>query len=373
MRRAGMVVAALVVMVALIAGCGGGSSVTTKNKVGTATGSVNLAGADPTDLKLALDGLTLGVAIQSDGSFRIPNIPPGTHVLDVLGPDGMLGGRAEFDLSSGEIELIPPIELKLGGQIVGMVMKLENGVLTPLANVQVVARSDLMWILADKGGTTVGAVGSSQGTALIYPPPEGQEYTAYTDQDGSYQMKSVKAGSYLVTVAVPGLEAGEQFVWVQPGCTAVADFHLEPSIPEGIATIQGTVTGADENGTQVPLAGALVEVTMDRPWQPEPPDDPIILPDAITLPGVKGAQTGTDPSVIYPPDIWWQVFATLTDTNGHYTLNVPSGRGTVSVSKWGYMGESRSVTLQPSQTYTFDFALSPWGEVVPVPVGTRGR
>lgn len=379
MRRLVLCGIAGLVVVALLIGCGGGSAVARRpvTDTGTATGKVSSTGGQATGFKLKLDGAEIPVPIASDGSFTIPKVPVGSHVLDVIGPDGMSGGRAEFNIDPGEIEIIPPIEVKLGGQIVGMVMKREGDVLTPLVGVQVTARSDLIWIMTGDGKPSVGSSTGSGGTGLIYPPPEGQSYSAFTDVNGSYIMPAVASGSYLVTVAVPGLESGEQFVWVEPGKTAVADFELEVAIEPGVGTVEGTVYGVDEDGSNsAPLEGALVEVTVGSPWRPVDPGDPIIVPMELSLPGVAPAQAsdGTGATVM-PPDMWWRTFSTLTDASGHYSLNVPSGRVTVSASAYDYSYESQSIIVYPKTTATVNFKLTRYPVIIEPPIDdtTTGR
>lgn len=371
MRRLFLCGIAGVVLIVWVMGCGGSSAKSTPTKTtGTASGKVAVSDAQVTEFKLRLDGVEIPVPIAADGSFRIPNVPVGSHVLDVIGPDGMSGGRAEFNIDPGEIEVLPPIKIELGGQIVGMVMKREGDTLTPLVGVQVVARSDLVWILTGDGRTTVGSSDPSGGTGLVYPPPEGKSYSAFTDTNGSYIMPAVAPGSYLVTVAVPGLVPGEQFVWVSPGKTAVADFELEEAVEPGVGTVSGTVYGLDEKGENpTPLEGALVRVTMSSPWRPIKPGPPIIVPMEVTLPGAKPTQAsdGTDASVV-PPDLWWEVFSTLTDADGHYSLNVPSGRVIVSASAYGYSDESQSAVVYPRTTTTVDLKLRQYSIIVEPPV-----
>ena len=311
------------------------------------------------------------VAVQPDGSFEIPNIPPGSHVLDVVGPDGMSGGRVEFEIVAGSNEVLPPIEPAPCGQIAGMVMKFEDGALTPLAGVEVIARSDLIWIMTDENAATIAPASEPNDAPLIYPPPEGATYTAHTDDDGSYVMKAVRPGPYFVTVAVPGLETGEVFVSVGPGRTAAADFVLKPVVDPGVGRIEGTVVSANSTGATAPIEGALVEVVMDNGWAPPPPG-PIPVPIGVSFPGVgssPGSESGGAPGgTVSPPDIIWRAFSTLTDSDGRYSLNVPSGHCLVSAWLWGYHRESRRATVQPGETIVVDFALKPAPMPLPVPL-----
>jgi len=362
-------------LVAYVIGCGGSSATTApSNKTGTASAKIVTTEGQATDYKVKLDGVEVSVPIGSDGSFTIPGIPPGSHVLDVIGPDGMHGGRAEFVIDPGEVKELPPIPVEPCGQIAGMVMKRDGDTLTPLAGVEVVARSDLIWIMAGDGKTTVGSTDPSGGTGLVFPPPEGKSYSAFTDSNGSYVMPAVKPGSYLVTVVVPGLVPGEQFVSVEPGKTAVADFELEEAVEPGVGTVEGTVYGLDEKGENpTPLEGALVQVSVGTPWRPPRPEPPIIVPLEVKLPGVTPAEADDGSGLeVMPPDLWWQVFSTLTDANGHYSLNVPAGRATITANAWGYTMARQSLVIARNTTTTVDLKLTKLPIVIEPPTeGTR--
>ena len=358
----------------LLAGCGGsGGGGGTKAKSGSITGSVQVSGGSPEQYQLRLDGQPVPVHPTPDGKFTIPGVSPGTHRVSAIGPDGMSGGGGTVTVVPGRPVAMPPIESELGGQIVGMVMKLEDGVLTPLAGVEVVARSDIYWVMGTDGTQTVRPKQGDPGT-LIYPPPEGASYSAVTDERGSYLMTAVASGSYLVTVAVPGLMTGQSFVWVDAGHTAAADFQLEPAVDPGVGTIEGTVrTPGGVEGAESPLAGALVEVSPSSPWEPPIPVDPIPLRGTAVLRKALAAADGsTEPGgggVVMPP-IEWRTFSTLTDANGHYSLNVPTGACNVSVTAYGYDGQSASATVRKNETLNLDFLLTAWyPPPVAVPMG----
>lgn len=382
MKRHACMLVIGITAVCLLAGCGGGNDGAIGppvNGMGSAIGRVNLGGQAPTGFQVLLDGAPAPVPVQPDGTFVLPNIPAGEHVVHVVGPDGMHGGRVEFTVAEGGTTEVPPIELTLGGQIVGIVTKRDENGLTPLAGVEVTARSDIMWIAGREGGLTVAPAQASGPMPLIYPPPEDSvSYSAVTGEDGSYAMKAVQPGSYLVTVVVPGLTGGQQFVWVEPGRTAVADFTLEPVVEPGVGTVQGTVYSVDSTGVEKPLEGATVQVSLDHPWRVPPPVRPIEVPVYLTLPAGPGAEGSAPPAggsagsevgvaPVRPPDIYWQVFTTLTDHNGRYSLNVPSGRCTVSAWALGHESLTRSLVVQPRTVHTQDFRLRVV-EVQPLPV-----
>jgi hypothetical protein len=312
---------------------------------------VELAGENPEDYQILVDGVPVDVEIQDDGTFVVPGLPSGDHAIDVVRKDGLRAGRVPVKVEPGDpIKLPEPIKLEGAGQIVGIVVKRTSAGEEPLAGVEVVARSDLIWIQAgDK--VTLAPAQSNSTEPLIYPPPEGAMYSAFTEEDGSYCMKGVKPGGYFVAVVVPGLTPGEAYVWVEANRTAVADFVLREAVEEGVGTVEGTVMGETEGQSPEPLYGAAVTVTpVNYGYRPGPTPEPLPIVGAAqaSIPG-----TGH----VMPPDIRWYEFRTLTDKQGHYSLNVPSGDASMFVWGDGYEGEGREIQVLPDQTTVQDFIL----------------
>jgi len=378
--------AAAVLVLAILAGCGGsgGSGGFTGPRAATLHGRVNLGGNPPANYQVLLDGQPVNVPIAPDGSFTITGVPPGEHVVDIVRDDGMEGGRAPFVAEPGQPITIPePIDLEGAGQIVGFVVKQDSpgGVETPLAGVEVTARSDVMWIM--NGGTaTLAPARAAQepGTTeppiteppidppieppIIYPPPPAVSYTAVTGDDGRYEMIGVKPGGYLVTVAVPGFQAGAAYVWVSANRTTAYDFVLLPVVEPGVGTVEGTVTGEVEGGgSPVALKGA--EVVVNFPyggWQPTP------VPLAVELAGARQANVGVDLSVpVMPPDIIYREFRTLTNADGKYSLNVPTGYGQIFVWALNYEPAYQELKVEDGVTITQDFLLRLWQTTIPPP------
>lgn len=360
----GPVVVGLIVFLA--AGCGGGGGGGSSNdgglggssQAGTLQASVDLSGWSPSSLQILIDGKPVEAAVGDDGSFTVAGLPPGEHVVDVIADGGFVAGRSTFVITPGQTTEIPPIDLRGAGQIAGLVSKKTSAGLEPLPGVEVVARGDVVVILGNDGPTLAPEDGGA-GQPLIYPPPPGVTYSAFTDESGSYVMKGVQPGSYFVTVVVPGLTPGYAYVTVQAGHTTPCDFILEPAIEPGIGTVRGTVVEAVSDPTVVPtpIAGAEVVVMMDErivlvpgpePSQPADGD----LPDDVPM----------------PPPIWWNTYRTLTDRNGEYSLNVPSGYGKIFVWAEGYEPAFDRLTVYPGQTTVKDFALKRL-ELPPLPPG----
>lgn len=341
---------ALVLSMFLLAGCGGGgkSSVTPTGN-GSVTGQV--LGADPSEYTLVLDGAELDLHPDASGSFTIPNLPAGNHYLSVISGDGMTGAHLVVDVDPDDTSDLGNIALQPGGQIVGLVLqKDESNNLTPLAGVTVVADPEPVYIMDGEPNTDP-------------PASDGEDLAlrAITDGNGSYVIPAVPEGAYVVTVNVPGLVQGVAYVWVSAGTTATADFQLLPAIEEGVGTVRGTIKGVGGAPAAAPLEGATVTITCDGTWQPIRPDDPLPMPVALLGKGLAPRQAT---SIICPP-YWFNQFTTLTDQNGEYSLNVPSGYLSISVWAEGYEGAYESFSLRPRQTVVKDYTLTIQTELPP--------
>lgn len=330
----------------VLAGCGGSSTAPPPPPgSGTISGQV-LNVQDPSNLQVQLDGLQLEVAPDSEGNFSIPNVPPGDHVISFLDPTTNTGAHLSVDVGSGQTTDVGDVTLAFGGMIAGIVSQVdEAGNLLPLAGVEVVAESIEYPIMETE---------PRQESPLPVP---SLRLVAFTVEDGSYTMRAVPSGNYQVSVVVPGLEAAIQWIWVEVGRTTPCDFILRPSFEPGVGTVQGTVTAADAAGANgQPVVGALVSIYSQFPYYP------IVSPETIAEAARRGRQ-----GAIAPPYWDWRVFSTLTDDQGHYSLNVPAGYQTVEVYAEGYEWTSQSIQVVADETITVDFVLLPWTEPVPLP------
>lgn len=355
-------IAVLLVLLSLLAlaGCGGGSHSSSTTTAGSVTGRVNSPNA--ASFQLAVDGQNLNVAPGANGVFTIPNLPPGSHSLTVVGGgSGYVGAHVGFTIPPGGVVDVGPIEPTTGGQIAGMVCKAdENNNLTPLAGVEVIADAQPIYMLAGQTNPTVPA------------PRDGEQiqFRAITDETGGYRIPAVPMGSYAVTVNVPGLVQGASWVYVSPGTTSTADFQLKEAIEAGVGTVQGTITGVGVDQSEAALEGATVTITTDNYWQPTPMAGTIPLPvEALSKALVPGNATA-----MMPPIYNFNQFTTLTDSAGHYSLNVPSGYLNISVWAENYSGAYESFALHPSETLTRDYQLQYWNDVPPpdvTPMATK--
>ncbi|MCS6862423.1 MAG: BsuPI-related putative proteinase inhibitor, partial [Abditibacteriales bacterium] len=151
-----------------------------------------------------------------------------------------------------------------------------------------------------------------------------QWYTAKTDQDGSYIVKSVPAGQYPVSASKVGYSVEEKLVVVGFGQTVTRDFTLR--LESG--TVSGTVVDAD---TGSPIERATVQVIVPVPL------------DAATR-----ALMLTRPE---------RTPQTQTDEKGQFTLPVPKGQQTLVAFKEDYESQQNKVKIAIGGSATVDFKL----------------
>ncbi len=337
-------IAVVVVLVGLV-GCGsGGGEVVINPTGGVVTGQLTGV-ASPEDFRILVDGSEVTVQPDSQGNFVIANLPPGEHNVAFVSPDGMAGARVEVIVEDGRTTPVGPVEGELGGQIVGLVMQVDgDGGLSPLSGVEVIADSDFVGIDLPVYDGREGPQTLSNEVTDIEQPRDGDavQYRAFTDEAGSFTMRAVTEGAYLVSVNIPGLEQGTSWVWVSPGYTSVADFHLREAIDPGVGTIQGSVLAAD-GGT--PIEGAVVEVYMDGGyWEPTP--------------AVSPAKEEDEPSVV--PPYYFNEFRTLTDAQGNFSLNVPAGYLNLSIWAENYESVFEQLAVRAGEVLSLTFSLQAW-------------
>lgn len=338
-------IAVVVVLVGLI-GCGSGDGEVVIDPTGGVVTGQLTGVANPDDFRILVDGSAVSVQPDAQGNFVIANLPPGEHNVAFVSPDGMAGARVEVIVEDGRTTPVGPVEGRLGGQIVGLVMQVDgDGGLTPLSGVEVIADSDFVGIDLPIEIPRPDA-GLLQGTPTtdLDQPRDGDavQYRAFTDEAGSFTMRAVTEGAYLVSVNIPGLEQGTSWVWVSPGYTSVADFHLREAIDPGVGTIQGSVLAADGD---TPIEGAVVEVYMDGGyWEP--------------MPAVSSADEGEEPSVV--PPYYFNEFRTVTDAQGSFSLNVPAGYLSLSVWAEDYEYVFQQLAVQADEVLSLTFSLQAW-------------
>lgn len=82
----------------------------------------------------------------------------------------------------------------------------------------------------------------------------------------------------------------------------------------------------------------------------------VTTPEGNPLPGVGVDPTKTPDGAILPAVVF------LTDQQGRYTwaFDMP-GRYAITVTKTGYISQTKEVVVQPKSTVTLDFVLAPDG------------
>jgi hypothetical protein len=337
--------------VIVVCGCGGGGG-TQHTSGGTVRGVVRPSGADPASLRVSVDGQPLpGVVVGADGEFTIPGLSPGSHWLSVYDPGTGEGGSVEI-IVDPETDTNVEITPELCGRIVGHVSKQDGeGNSSAAAGVEVVAL----------GGPVVIALQGGTGEAVPITP--GGQASAFTDSTGAYTLAALPPGFYMVSVTVPGFQPAVGWTDVTPGGEATLDFTLLPQPEPGVGTVFGTVTGQNAAGAVVPIVAARVTITVGQVW---------ILPVPTPLAG------GAAPSQLVMPPIqppWFEVgeFSTLTDGQGQYSLNVPTGDATIMAFKEGYGTAFDSVTVTNDTKIERDLALPPLPEPWPGPVVPMGK
>ena len=180
MRTLGLFLVVILALVVLV-GCGGAGPDTPILPQGGAIAGKLVNTPNPTGFHLLLDGQTLDATPDAEGDFHVPNVPPGQHTLAVVGGSGLVGVWVTVEVPPDQTADVGELEPVAGGQIAGFVMKsAQDGTLTPLAGVEVLADPNVVYIMT---GAPLPA---------IYPPPPRDPslvpYKAITNDNGSYLM-----------------------------------------------------------------------------------------------------------------------------------------------------------------------------------------
>jgi hypothetical protein len=345
-------------LVGVLLGCGGGGGVVPPaGDTGRVIGRI-VNTTDPTQFTVLVDGQPVEGRPSPSGDFNVPGVPAGNHTIGVVGPGGVQGAYVPAPVRPGKGTNVGDVEPELCGGISGMVTKVdESGNEEAVVGVEVIATQAVNWSPPDPGEdgepVPIGRTGD----------PEQIVISAFTDEFGAYIMKPVPPGSYDVTVVVPGYDP--QFTWLEVygGDMAVWNVTVYPAPEQGVGTVEGTVTGESEG----PLEGAMVTLTTGSPW-------PVPLPmEAVeswldARPGGGGvAPCNDETGCVVPPWIEVQVFNTLTDAQGHYSLNVPIGNHFIESWLDGWNWQGQDVTIEKDQTTTVDFQLTKWVDEPPLP------
>jgi hypothetical protein len=341
---------------------------------GLIVGTLQVQG-NPEDYEALLDGVPVAWEIRADGSFGISGVPVGGHTLTVVRRGAPAEGvHVGVDVVGGDRIILPePLKPVVAGQIAGIV---SDGVAkTPIVGAQVVAvPADARFLadrtretsrVVDEGGRDTISVPpppAEDGAGVSPPPPPPRILQALTDANGAYTIPAVPPGIYMVAAIARGYLPQRKLTRVAAGRTSPADFQLRPRpepVEPGIGTVEGTVYGlvadiAKGSLDQKPIQGAVVCVRPQRAITiPLTPPEPPVLTDVA-----QGADSD-DIVPPPPPDLILPRLCTLTDREGHYSIDAPAGNALLVARADGYRPTFVGVVVVSGQTVKQDVTLRP--------------
>ncbi|MDQ2733133.1 MAG: hypothetical protein M3Y56_15885, partial [Armatimonadota bacterium] len=238
-----------------------------------------------------------------------------------------------------------------------------------------------------------------------------------SNSDGFYDFAGVPAGFYQVN-AVSGSQSATNFVSVSPAQASSANLFLQTAVAQGAAHISGTVTGPDSIGRIAPIQGATVRFAFrTRPCGPvpfanggvgisgggvavagspstsssgmataagrvqsrgrqviagaptPPPNGPGSSGPAIAFPCVQTDLAGPLSAGIAPTGSTTAAGSqstiaelvpqgAVTDSSGHYDLDVPSYVVSLEASAEGFQSMQQDVTLAAGDNKVVNFQLT---------------
>ena len=324
-----------VLILAALAGCGGGGS-DSPGGAGSITGRISdLIGLPATNrapgdaIRLSVEGTNLTAAVDADGAFTINGVPAGLQTVTARTTTHAAAFCAR--VSPGTETKVGDIGLRESGQISGLVTSADNHTPIPSARVTV---TELVF----------------ENTADVAPRPVRVQRTGAS---GSYTVDGLPTGEYLVTVSKEGFESESLWTYVSPFSTTAGDLRLHAADPAAKGVMSGTATLVAEDGARTPVAGALVRlVPRGLPEPPMPPTRP--LPEQAL--GAGGGSVDLYPSAGRSHTSRDRY--TYTDENGAYSLDgIPAGEYTAAAVRAGLDPEEKPVTITASGVVTVDFQL----------------
>ncbi len=307
------------------AGCGSGGGGSTVTRTGQISGRIaDLAQSRAVGtVTVTLDDSMVSVPAGADGKFTLSNVSVGLHTL--VARSFSKAAAIVAEVSEGEQTDVGDVGLKDAGQISGLVASAATHAPLPDSHVTVTE------MVADNSAT------------ILPHPVRG----AHTDGSGSYTITGIPVGQYLVNVSHDGYDSISLSIFVVAGSTSPGDAALTPAAPASKGSMTGTVSLIADDGTQHPLAAALVRLAHKTDPQPLKP-----LPANI----VQMAQGGQP--VLFPTDRHDRELCTFTDDNGAYTLQgVPAGDYVAVAVRPGLEPNQKPVTIPAEGSVTVDFAL----------------
>ena len=248
-------------------------------------------------------GAQYSTQTDTDGSYRLKDIPNGTYLIKVTADDFVNREESIVLRSGGEyecnMELVSDVNPEDPDTDVYGTITSENG--TPVSDADI--------LLKEKLDDEAGGMGA--------------QYSTQTDTDGSYRLKDIPNGTYLIKVTADDFVNREESIVLRSGGEYECNMELVSAVnPEDPDTdVYGTITSEDET----PVSDANILLT-------EKLDD-----EADGM----GAQ-----------------YSTQTDTDGSYRLkDIPNGTYLIKVTADDFVNREESIVLRSGGEYECNMEL----------------
>ncbi len=347
-------------------GTGGGGGAGGGTILGQVTNNGGLAQAklqrlNFANLRALVQDTDLSAPVNTDGTFRLDNVPPGRQVVQIDDSSGGVGGVVTVNVGTGRTTSTGAIVPQPVGRITGSIFSVTDGG-------QVLALA----------GARIEAMPLEATTEILGEVANGRpRFVGRSDPNGEYNIRGVIPGTYLLVARARGFFEGTQAVDVAERQTVAADFALEPQ-PREAGTVRATAR-TTQDGQTVPLRDVLVALRFERPRPgpggnggggdapPPPPESFTIgqlngqlppVPNGLNAPGLRthrqvvGGGPGGGGRPLERP-----IFG-MTNGDGSVELNaVPSGRYVAFFLREGYAVEQRPLEVRTGETTTVEVTL----------------
>lgn len=358
MRAVLFVLVGAVIVMAAGCGSGGGLASDAAGRSGSVEGDTGVDGTS----RSALDaGMTSGGTVQvqgtqltspvdTNGHFRIDGVPEGEQVVSLISPDGMSAAHMAVKVRPGQATHIGTVRPHRAGIIYGQVMGRKDGeIAQPLGAAKI-------WVFPYQNDVE----------AISEIPNDRPLFRAETKRNGSYLVRGVPSGKYVVIAAKQGWQKGVKKVRVNSRERVVANFKLH-AIEGDTATVYGRVI-TEEDGVRVGLPRALV---MLAPQLRPNPDNSKAAAGTDTLstmtltiqeletkfPAERPKPLPSGPGNV---DSKNDIIMAWTGPRGEYIVpNVPLGLYTAMAFKKGYSREVKTLPIRKNGRHELHFYLKP--------------
>jgi len=258
----------------------------------------------------------LGLArTNSQGQYKFINVPVGAHQVVVVNPIGLKPGTTQVQVTSGSVTSTR-VQFSAG-----------HPVAKPSAGRSLILpASGTMF-----KGTVVAEENRPVGGAKVVVVQENSAVSVFTGPKGTFQIRSLKPGSYRVVVSRAGYEGAGMNVTLRANASEDRGFRLKKQSSPVVASVL-----RNDAARRVRIRG-LVRAPNGRP--------------------VPGATVHLKPIGVSMPAI-----SAKTNAVGEYSLNVREGQYAARVSQASYREESRSLTARAGASTQANFSLQPLAE-----------